>query len=114
MKNRMNVPKEYEPVLPNKVKNYLAEKETETEGQTIYYQCVDHQEFWAKDGHKSHKQDGATSLESLLTDDANEGALVVSYRDNKLFIIHNNAMLPATNHVRFEIDDEALKSLQEN
>lgn len=114
MRNRMNVPQEYEPVLPNKVKTYLAEKESASEGQTIWYQCVDDGNFWAKGGHKSCDQEGTSELKDVLTDNKNEGALVVSYRDNQLFIIHNNAMLPATNQVRFEIDDEALKLLQEN
>ena len=111
MKNRMNVPQEYEPVLPKKVKTYLAEKEAETEGQTIWYQCVDDGKFWAQGGHKSCEQNYTYELRDVLMNPENEGALMVSYKDNRLFIIHQNAMLPATNNVRFEIDDEALKSL---
>ena len=113
MKNRMNVPEVYEPVLPEKVKNYLAKKKAaaETEGQTIWYQCVDDGNYWAQGGHKSCEQDGTSGLQDVLMAPDNEGALMVSYQDNRLFIIHDNAMLPATNYVSFEIDDEALKSL---
>ena len=114
MKNRMNVPEVYEPVLPGKVKNYLTEKAAETEGQTIFYQCVDDGNYWAQGGHKSCEQDGTSELQDVLMAPDNEGALMVSYKDNRLFIIHNNAMLPAKNHITFEVDDEALKSLQEN
>ena len=44
MENRMNVPEEYEPVLPGKVKAHIEKEERQPqqqEGQTIWYQCVD-------------------------------------------------------------------------
>ena len=97
MENRMNVPKEYEPVLPGKVKDYVAEKKAaaETQGQTIWYECVDKPNFYAKNGHKSHKQDGVSAVEAVLTDPDNEGALVVSFEDNRLFVIQDGTMFPA-------------------
>lgn len=95
MKNRMNVPQEYEPVLPDKVKNYLTEKQAASEGQTIWYQCVDMPNFWSKDGHKSYKQDGVSAVDGVLTDPNNEGALMVTFEDNRLFKIQDGTMLPA-------------------
>ena len=46
MRNRMNVPEVYEPVLPRKVEAHIAKKKAEVSasgGQTIWYQCVDQQ-----------------------------------------------------------------------
>ena len=96
MRNRMNVPEEYEPVLPGKVQAYIAKKKAaaETEGQTIWYQCVDLPNFWAKDGHKSYKQEGVSAVEGVLSNPENEGALMVTFEDNRLFTIQDGAMLP--------------------
>ncbi len=94
MKNRMNVPEVYEPVLPKKVKAYLAEKKAETQAQTIWYQCVDMPNFWSKDGHKSYKQDGVSAVDSVLNNPDNEGALMVTFEDNRLFTIQDGAMVP--------------------
>lgn len=98
MKNRMNVPQEYEPVLPDKVKNYLTEKQNEaaSKEQTIWYQCVDMPNFWSKDGHKSYKQAGVSAVDGVLTDPNNEGALMVTFEDNRLFKIQDGTMLPTT------------------
>ena len=97
MQNRMNVPEVYEPVLPEKVKDYVEKKKAaaETEGQTIWYECVDNPTFWAKGGHKSYKQEGAIPVDDVLTDTENQDALMVSYKDNRLFTIHQGAMFPA-------------------
>ena len=97
MKNRMNVPQEYEPVLPEKVKNWIADiqKESQSEGQTIWYQCVDDPNSWALGGHKSHKQPGVLSLEVVLMASDNEGALMVTFEDNRRFTIQDGTMLPA-------------------
>lgn len=94
MKNRMNVPQAYEPVLPGKVKTWLEKKkaESEQEGQTIWYQCVDLPNFWAKDGHKSYKQEGVSDIEGVLSNPENEGALLVTFQDNRLFTIQDGAM----------------------
>ena len=95
MKNRMNVPQEYKPVLPGKVQVHI-EKQKAAAGkeQIIWYQCVDLPNFWAKDGHKSYKQDGVSAVEAVLTDPDNEGALMVSFKDNRLFTIQDGTMLP--------------------
>ena len=98
MQDRMNVPEEYEPVLPGKVKAYIEKKKQAAaaqEGQKIWYQCVDSTTLWAKDGHKSHKQEGAIPVQDVLADPENQDALMVSYKDNRLFIIHQGAMFPA-------------------
>ncbi len=97
MQNRMNVPEAYEPVLPEKVKDYIAKKKeaAASEGQTIWYECVDNPTFWAKGGHKSYKQEGAIPVDDVLTDTENQDALMVSYKDNRLFTIHQGAMFPA-------------------
>lgn len=96
MRNRMNVPKEYEPVLPDKVKAHIEKKKAAAaaEGQTIYYQCVDMPNFWAKDGHKSYKQEGVSAVEGVLNNPDNEGALMVTFEDNRLFRIQDGTMLP--------------------
>ena len=97
MENRMNVPEEYEPVLPGKVQAYIAKKKAaaETEGQTIWYQCVDMPNFYAKNGHKSYKQDGVSAVDAVLNNPDNEGALMVTFEDNRLFTIQDGTMLPA-------------------
>ena len=94
MENRMNVPEEYEPVLPGKVKAHIAKKKAaaETQGQTIWYQCVDMPNFWSKDGHKSYKQDGVSAVDGVLSDPDNEGALMVTFEDNRLFTIQDGTM----------------------
>ena len=96
MQNRMNVPEVYEPKLPKKVAEYVAKKKAaaETEGQTIWYQCVDLPNFYAKDGHKSHKQEGVSAVEGVLNNPDNEGALMVTFQDNRLFTIQDGTMLP--------------------
>ena len=98
MQNRMNVPEAYEPVLPEKVKAYIAKKKAEAEKgeQTIWYQCVDIPDYWAKDGHKSCKQEGALRIEAVLQDSNNEGALMVTFEDNRLFTIQDGTMFPAS------------------
>ena len=98
MQNRMNVPEVYEPKLPKKVAEYVAKKKAaaETEGQTIWYQCVDMPNFYAKDGHKSHKQEGVSAVEGVLNNPDNEGALMVTFQDNRLFTIQDGTMLPTT------------------
>jgi len=96
MQNRMNVPEAYEPVLPEKVKDYIAKKKeaAASEGQTIWYECVDNPTFWAKGGHKSYKQEGVSEVDAVLTDPNNEGALMVTFEDNRLFTIQDGTMLP--------------------
>ncbi|MCY4552158.1 MAG: hypothetical protein OXC79_00680, partial [Candidatus Poribacteria bacterium] len=83
--------------LPEKVKDYIAKKKeaAASEGQTIWYECVDNPTFWAKGGHKSYKQEGAIPVDDVLTDTENQDALMVSYKDNRLFTIHQGAMFPA-------------------
>ena len=92
----MNVPEVYEPKLPKKVEAYIAKKKAaaETEGQTIWYQCVDMPNFWSKNGHKSYKQDGVSAVDAVLIDPDNEGALMVTFEDNRLFTIQDGTMLP--------------------
>ena len=96
MQNRMNVPQEYEPVLPDKVKAYVEkkQKESQSEGQTIWYQCVDDPNSWALGGHKSHKQAGVLSVDVVLMAPESEGALMVTFEDNRLFTIQDGTMLP--------------------
>ena len=96
MKNRMNVPHEYEPVLPDKVKAYIEKKQAAaaSEGQTIWYQCVDMPNFWSKDGHKSYKQEGVSAVDGVLNNADNDGALMVTFEDNRLFTIQDGTMLP--------------------
>jgi len=97
MKDRMNVPQEYEPVLPGKVQEHIEKKKAAaaSEGQTIWYQCVDLPSYWAKGGHKGGEQEGTLRVEAVLTDPNNEGALMVTFQDNRLFRIQDGAMLPA-------------------
>ena len=94
----MNVPEVYEPKLPKKVEEYVAKKQAAaaSEGQTIWYECIDKPNFYAKNGHKSYKQDGVSAVDAVLTDPKNEGALVVSFEDNRLFVIQDGTMFPAT------------------
>ena len=94
MENRMNVPEEYEPVLPGKVKAYIDRKKAAaaTSEQTIWYQCVDRPNFWSKDGHKSYKQDGVSAVDGVLNNPENEGALMVTFQDNRLFTIQDGTM----------------------
>ena len=99
MRNRMNVPQEYEPVLPEKVKAHIKKKKqqaSQSEGQTIWYQCVDMPNFWSRDGHKSYKQDGVSAVDGVLMDPNNEEALMVTFEDNRLFIIQDGTMLPTS------------------
>ena len=99
MQNRMNVPQEYEPVLPGKVKAHIEKKKAAAaqKGQTIWYQCVDDQNFWAKGGHRNCEQDSTFSVENVLSNPENEGALMVTFEDNRLFRIQDGAMLPTQN-----------------
>lgn len=93
MNNRMNVPEAYEPVLPGKVKAYIDRKKAAAETQqTIWYQCVDMPNFWSKDGHKSYKQDGVSAVDGVLNNPDNEGALMVTFEDNRLFTIQDGTM----------------------
>ena len=94
MENRMNVPQAYEPVLPGKVKALLEKKkaESEQEGQTIWYQCVDREDYFAKNGHKSYKQAGVSIVGDVLSAPENEGALMVTFQDNRLYTIQDGAM----------------------
>ena len=96
MQNRMNVPEEYEPVLPGKVEAYIEKKKAAaaSEGQTIWYQCLDMPNFYAKDGHKSYKQEGVSAVDAVLSNPENEGALMVTFQDNRLFKIQDGTMLP--------------------
>lgn len=96
MENRMNVPEEYEPVLPGKVQAYIAKKKAAaaTGGQTIWYQCVDGPNFYSKDGHKSCKQEGVSAVDAVLADPNNEGDLMVTFEDNRHFIIQTGTMRP--------------------
>ena len=112
MKNRMNVPEEYEPKLPGKVEEYVAGKKAaaESEGQTIWYQCVDMPNFWAKDGHKSYKQEGVSAVDAVLTDSDNEGALMVTFQDNRFFTIQDGTMLPTPKTI-IEIDEKKLQEI---
>ena len=93
----MNVPQEYEPVLPGKVKAHIEKKQAAAaqEGQTIWYQCVDMPTFWSRDGHKSHKQEGVSAVEGVLSNPENEGALMVTFEDNRFFKIQDGTMLPS-------------------
>ena len=109
MKNRMNIPQEYEPVLPGKVKAWLEKQKSgsgqqdaslpstsvaaaEQDGQTIWYQCVDREDCFAKDGHKSYKQDGVSLLVDVLSHPENEGALMVTFQDNRLWTIQDGTI----------------------
>ena len=101
MKNRMDVPQEYEPVLPDKVKAHIAKKkaQAETDTQTTWYQCVDLPNFWSKDGHKSYKQPGVSAVEAVLMDPENEGAHMIPYnetlRQGKCrFTVKDGTMVP--------------------
>ena len=98
MKNRMNVPEVYEPVLPDKVKALIekveAEAEAEAQEQVIYYQCVDDPNCWSFGGHRSSKQPGCLSVDVVLMASDNEGALMVTFEDNRLFKIQDGTMLP--------------------
>ena len=96
MKNRMNVPEEYEPVLPGKVQEFSAKKKAAaaSEGQTIWYQCVDDSNYWAEGGHKSCEQEPTLRVEAVLSNPENEGALMVTFEDNRLFTIQDGAMVP--------------------
>ena len=98
MENRMNVPEVYEPVLPGKVKAYIEKKKAAAaqENQAIWYQCVDRSDFWAQDGHTSYKQDGTAAVADVLSNPENEGALMVTFEDNRLFTIQDGTMLPAS------------------
>lgn len=97
MQNRMNVPEVYEPVLPGKMETHIEKKKAEaaSAGQVIWYQCIDRFDFWARDGHKSYKQDGTSAVEGVLSNPENEGALLVTFEDNRLFKIQDGTMLPA-------------------
>ena len=113
----MNVPQEYEPVLPGQVQEHIAQKKAaaaaETE-QTIWYQCVDNPEFYATGGHKSHLQDGFFAVHEVLSNPENEGALMVTFQDNRLFVIRDGAMLPVSDGIKMlEINEKALKELIE-
>ena len=96
----MSVPEEYKPVLPDKVKAYIKKKQADAEAgskaQVIYYECIDDGCYWAEGGHKSHKQNGAVRALDLLSDPENENALMVSYRDNRLYLVRDGAMVPTS------------------
>jgi hypothetical protein len=92
----MNVPEVYEPVLPGKVEAYIAKKKAEAASgeQTIWYQCVDMQNFWSKDGHKSYKQEGVSAVDAVLNDPDNDGALMVTFEDNRFFTVQKGTLVP--------------------
>ena len=99
----MDVPKVYEPVLPEKVKAHIEKKAAaqsdgqtiwQPDGQTIWYQCVDLPNFWSKDGHKSYKQKGVSAVDAVLSNPKNEGALMITFQDNRHFEIKDGTMLP--------------------
>lgn len=96
MKNRMDVPAEYEPVLPGKVKAHLAKKKAQAETDThiTWYQCVDLPNFWSRDGHKSYKQEGVSAVEAVLSNPENEGALMIPFQHVTTFTIQDGTMLP--------------------
>lgn len=95
MKNRMDVPEVYEPVLPEKVEAHIEKKAAaQSDGQTIWYQCVDLPNFWSKDGHKSYKQKGVSAVDAVLSNPKNEGALMITFQDNRHFEIKDGTMLP--------------------
>ena len=98
MENRMNVPQAYEPVLPGKVKALLEKQKVsaEQEGQTIWYQCVDRVDCFAKDGHKSYEQAGVSIVGDVLSDPENEGALMVTFQDNRLYTIQDGTIKGVT------------------
>ena len=96
MKNRMDVPKAYEPVLPGKVKAHIEKKKAQAETDThiTWYQCVDLPNFWSKDGHKSYKQPGVSAVEAVLMDPENEGARMVTLQGNRQFTVKDGTMVP--------------------
>ena len=96
VKNRMDIPNEYEPVLPGKVKAHLAKKKAQAEKDTriTWYQCVDLPNFWSRDGHKSYKQEGVSAVEAVLSNPENEGALLIPFQQETTFTIQDGTMLP--------------------
>ena len=96
MKDRMNVPQAYEPVLPGPVQEWLAQNKQQGQAETdnIWYQCIDHPHYWSRDGHKSYKQPDISKVHVVLSDPANEGALMVGFNDNRYFIIRDGSMRP--------------------
>ena len=96
VKNRMGIPEEYEPVLPGKVKGWIAKKkaQAEAQGRVIYYQCVDLPNFWSRDGHKSYKQPGVSAVEGVLSNPENEGALMIPFQQECTFTIQDGTMVP--------------------
>ena len=96
VKNRMGVPEEYEPVLPGKVKAWIAKKkaQAEADGKIIYYQCVDLPNFWSRDGHKSYKQPGVSAIDAVLSNTENEGALMIPFQQETTFTIQDSTMVP--------------------
>lgn len=96
MKDRMNVPEEYEPVLPGKVQAYIAKKKAAAAigEQIIWYQCLDSTDHWAQGGHKL-VEEGMLQTAAVLKDPSNEGAIMVTFADSRLFTIQDGTMLPA-------------------
>ena len=96
MKNRMDVPNEYEPVLQGKVKAHLAKKKAQAETDThiTWYQCVDLPNFWSRDGHKSYKQPGVSAVDAVLSNPENEGAVMIPFQQEIAFTIQDGTMLP--------------------
>lgn len=66
-----------------------------SEEKTTWYQCVDLPNFWSKDGHKSFRQDGVSAVDAVLNDPDNEGALMITFQDNRSYTIRDGTMLPA-------------------
>ena len=66
-----------------------------SEEKTTWYQCVDNINFWSKDGHRSFRQAGATEIGYVLNDPDSEGALMITFQDNRRYVIENGCMLPA-------------------
>lgn len=96
MKNRMDVPEAYEPVLPGKVQEHIKKKKAQADTDThiTWYQCVDLPNFWSRDGHKSYKQPGVSAVEAVLMDPENEGALMVTLQGNCQFTVKDGTMVP--------------------
>ena len=96
VKNRMGVPKEYEPVLPGRVKAWLEKKKAAAQAadRPIWYQCVDLPNFWSKDGHKSYRQDGVSAVDAVLSNSENEGALMIAFQQETTFTIRDGTMVP--------------------
>lgn len=99
MKDRMNVPQEeYDgPALPRTAQEWLMQQREQGQAETdlnIWYQCADHPYYWSTDGHRSYKQPDILKVHVVLSDPANEGALMVGFNNQRYFIIQGGSMRP--------------------